>query len=85
LQFSWDYIAYRYPIAVPDEETARAIGAALFGGGGRDPDSLTVTYIPNKKAWWICGLPLPEDSVGATYSVLIRKRDGKVVYFDRGA
>jgi len=82
LQFAWDNIAYHYPVAVPDEQTARLVGAALFGGG-RDFESLTVTYLPKKKAWWIYK-PLPEGYVGGPYSVIIRERDGKVVYFYRG-
>ena len=79
LQFSWDFFAYRsMPDAVPDEETARAIGAVMFGEK-TDPDSLIVTYLPKKKAWHIYE-PVPEGYVGGDYLIVIRQRDAKPIY-----
>ena len=86
LQLTWDHIAYPlYKNVVPDEKTALAVAKAVLdadAGGNFDINDLEVVSIPNNNEWYVCERLKP-NYVGGPAGVVIRKRDGKILRFNR--
>jgi len=79
-QFVWEHMAYRlFTDAVPDEQTALKIGGAVLAAVYYIEPDLKVDYDPKRKIWAVY-YTAPEDSLGGSATVVIRKRDGKILY-----